>query len=191
MNRKTLIVVMLTFLTFNLFGQITPPEKKPYNIGLSLGYGGVGFPFFPSADFSVKSTSLRISPGYQSLSGGVAQELFGLSEIYHQWKWVASAYFSKSRPNGMWPGGIGVNGVGENVNRMMMLTGVKTYLGTRMYTYLQLGAMYSSFFRRETLILGVTPMVIEPYTEWTPYIEFSFGVNFFRNYRQVLDNIEE
>ncbi|MFN6945222.1 MAG: hypothetical protein ACK4ND_09760 [Cytophagaceae bacterium] len=182
MKKAFIILAILALSGSYLYAQVPKPERRDLNLGLSNGLGGVSYSFFPSLDLSYKTTSFRLSPGFVALSAGVTQELFPISDIYYQWKWVVSGYYFMSKRDGTWPG-VGTFGVqSDDVNRFALLTGLKMLIGSRFYSYLQFGILHS----RYSSIDEVLPTgIIRPrpaFVEWLPYLEFSIGINLFRNY---------
>lgn len=164
-------LTILCFLScFNLFGQIVPPEKKKFNIGIYDGIGGVNFSPIPSADIQAFNTTLRLAPGNDYWAAGIYQELLPLSKTFYNWRWIVSAGYGSRKEEGLFYGG-GSTVISKG-NSLIVLTGLKAYFGSRFYSQFQLGYINTHYKttnfpdKREN---GV-------------YFEFGLGVNIFKSF---------
>ncbi|WMJ73077.1 hypothetical protein RCC89_07870 [Cytophagaceae bacterium ABcell3] len=180
------LIVLLCILSHHASAQLPLPERRSLNIGVAAGLGGASYSYFPSVDMSYRTTSLRVSPGFRDMSVGVAQEILPISEVYYQWKWVGSFYYIRSKYDGTWPGVGTFIFSSEDAHRFAALTGLKLLFGSRFYSYLQVGVIHSRYEgvnrERDGAFLSR-----EAYGEWMPYLEFSIGINFFRNYSKEIE----
>jgi hypothetical protein len=189
MKYKSLFFLLLFVITAGqLFSQIEKPKKKPFNIGVYEGIGGVNINSFPALDLSYKSTMLRVSPGYLAFTAGLSQEIMRVSPTFFNCYWVASLYYSKSSYNGIYAHSH-VKKMDERPDksqRLMLLTGAKIYFAKRWYSIAQLGVQYISHERYTSTFNPVSGIVFvinnPPKKEILPYFEFGIGFNLFKTY---------
>lgn len=147
--------------------QIQPPERKPFNLGIFSGIGGLNFTPIPGVDLYYKGNILRLAPGYKVVGGGYIREILPLSKVFYNWYWIASLYGAAGKESDRY-----AQNVESAYCRGILLTGAKVYFSRRWFTQLQGGA---SYVRYKTPGLKDHQMV-------TAYFEFSLGVNIFKSY---------
>jgi hypothetical protein len=172
---------------FQAFSQIEKPKKKPFNVGIYEGIGGVNLNSFPALDLNYKSTMLRVSPGYMAFSAGISQEITTFSRNFFNCYWIASAYYSVSAYKGIYAHKRveKMSSPPDNSERIILLTGAKIYFGKHWYTIAQLGAQYinhkhyiSTYAPANAIITVDNPQK----KEILPYFEFGIGFNIFKTY---------
>jgi hypothetical protein len=171
--KKFSLLLAIALFAFNLSSaQIKRPDKRPFNMGILSGLGGLNFTPIPELDIHYKGNILRLAPGYKVLGAGYIREILPLSpEIFYNWYWIGSLYGAmgtKENIYGLKPG----ETVVSNYYRAFVLTGTKVYFLKRFYSQIQGGISYT-----ETKTAGFPTD-----TELTPYFEFSLGINLFKNY---------
>lgn len=160
------LFIIFLFVTTAAFSQDNNElQRRPFNVGTFVGYGGASLAPIPTLDLRYKGTTVRIAPGYNYNGGGVIQELFPISKSFYNVYWIASAFYVQ-----------GTQSIHDDVltdfKSVSVLGGLKYYMGTRFYSELQLGAEY-----RNKTTVGFSD---ENKTSF--YFEFGFGINLFRNY---------
>jgi hypothetical protein len=191
MKFKSIFFLFLFFITgFQAFAQIEKPKKKPFNIGIYEGIGGVNLNSFPSVDLNYKSTMFRISPGYLAFSAGVTQELGNFSRNFFNCYWVVSGYYSVSSYNGIYAHKHveKMDDRPEKSQRVAILTGAKIYFRKHWYAIAQLGAQYISHESYLSTYSTIPePIMIPAKKEILPYFEFGIGFNIFQTYPTAKD----
>src|SRR6185437_16591430 len=76
-------------------------KKRLFNLGISIGAGGVNNLLNPSADLSIKGTMLRGVYGPFVEGGGISQQLFRLSPSARAY-WNISVNYLYSQLNGFY-----------------------------------------------------------------------------------------
>ena len=188
MKYKSLFFLLLFVITaVQSFSQIEKPKKKPFNIGIYEGIGGVNFNSFPALDLNYKSTMFRVSPGYLAFSAGLSQEIMRISPTFFNCYLIASLYYSKSSYNGIYAHSH-VKKMDERPDksqRVALLTGAKIYFAKRWYSIAQLGIQYVSHERYTSTFTAYSSVFVidnAPKKEILPYFEFGIGFNLFKTY---------
>jgi hypothetical protein len=172
MKKRSVLFLSLIF-TFSLsFAQIKTPEKRPFNIGIFSGVGGINFTPIPGIDLTYKGTNLRLAPGYRVYSLGVTQQIMPLSEVFYNWYWIGSLYGAIGKEDDLFATGPGLKVSTSDFTNGILLTGVKVFFSLRWYSQLQAGAIYTKY---ETPGYPSDESV-------APYFEFNIGFNLFRSY---------
>lgn len=169
-------LTVLCFLScINLFGQIVPPEKKKFNIGIYDGIGGVNFSPIPAADIHAFNTTLRLAPGNDYWAVGIYQEILPLSKAFYNWRWIFSAGYGARKEEGLYYGG-GPTVISKG-NSLILLTGLKAYFGSRFYSQFQLGYIDTQYKTEN----------FPDKRENGVYFEFGLGVNIFKSFKKKAD----
>jgi hypothetical protein len=164
------------FLVFLLagaisFAQIKTPDKKPFNVGIFSGIGGLNFTPIPGVDLQYKGNILRLAPGYRVMGAGYIREILPLSEVFYNWYWIGSLYGAIGKEDnllGATPG----ETITSTTYKGIVMTGAKVYFHRRWYSQIQGGVSYTQY----------KASGFPTDTELSPYFEFSLGINLFRNY---------
>jgi hypothetical protein len=190
MKYKIVFFLFLFFINgLQSFSQIEKPKKKPFNIGIYEGFGGVNANSFPSVDLNYKRAMFRLSPGFQTISAGLMFELKSITPTFFNCYWVASVYGSGSSYKGFYARKqvAKLEHRTDYAQRLAVLTGVKIYFGKRWYSIAQLGVQYINT-DAYTIVSpqpnGLADVVfLNPHKrEWLPYFEFGIGINIFKTY---------
>jgi hypothetical protein len=176
MKQKLYLFFTLLFLSHLSLSQIKTPDKRPFNIGIFSGVGGLNFTPIPGIDLHYKGTILRVAPGYHDNGIGIIREILPLSEVFYNWKWIASVYGAIGKEKDVYASLAGKSLTTTDV-KGTVLTGAKVYFSKRWYSQLQLGLIYTKHN---------TPGYPSD-DELGPYFEFSLGVNIFKNYTNEED----
>jgi len=177
-NKIILVVLLSSIFCSACFCQVETASRRNFNIGISDGIGGsYFFRLIPALDLRYKNINLRIAPQPGAIGGGISYEILPLSKIYKDAYWIVSAYGSY--------GTYTQSVVDTNIKSsdpyskskisyysFMGMTGVKLYLGGRAYSQFQIGAI-------NTNNKNVFKYNNSNFTSL--YLEFSIGVNLFRN----------
>lgn len=166
MYKQHILFIFFLFSSTMAFSQVEAPTRRPFNLGTFVGFGGASIAPIPTLDIRYKGTTLRIAPGYNYNGGGVVQELFPISKSFYNVFWIASAFYVQGTQNS------NHDHVLTDYKAISVLGGLKYYMGTRFYSELQLGVEYR---QKET------PGFSDE-NKTSPYFEFGFGVNLFKNY---------
>ena len=174
--RKLLVLFLINILSFNSFSQIKAPQRRNFNIGISDGLGGsFFFKLIPALDLRYKKINLRIAPQPSEIGGGLSYEVLPFSKVYKDAFWIVSAYGG----SGKYTQSIFDNTQNSFVSSKisyysaMIMTGAKLYLGNRAYSQLQIGVIHTNS----------SALLKYDNSKFTSlYVEFSVGVNLFRNY---------
>ncbi|MBX9853078.1 MAG: hypothetical protein K2X86_15150 [Cytophagaceae bacterium] len=172
---------VLLFILFSLFplisySQIKTPDKRPFNIGIFSGIGGLNFTPIPGLDLHYKGTLLRLAPGYRVYGGGVIREIMPLSEVFYNWYWIASLYGAVGKEDYL-HGPATKTKVTSTYYKGIFLTGAKVYFSLRWYSQLQGGIAYTQY---------KTPGFSSD-ESFSPYFEFTLGLNLFKSYVNELN----
>lgn len=169
-----LSLLLFLFLFQSAFAQ---EESRNWNIGISEGFGGVHYFFFPSIDFSYKRHTFRVSPMLPAQSFAYQIEMLHLIEkSTESLDLIASLAYTHS--NDLWQIPVGK---GERIwfiptNRLSLLTGIRYDFGKRMTLGIMLGAALQKI--RDTGNLAVYERLE---LQLKPGFEASFGVRLFQN----------
>lgn len=173
MIKRFLLILILFVSTFVSFGQTESPQRRVFNIGTFVGWGGASVAPIPTLDLRYRGTTLRIAPGYHYNGIGITQEVFPLSKSFYNVYWLASAYYVQ-----------GTQEIHPNVitdyTSISGLVGIKYYMGTRFFSEFQLGVVNS---KKTTPGYDTT-------NKLSPYFEFGIGINLFRNFPKKTIKIE-
>ena len=179
--KKVLIVVFISALSFKCFSQVQAPERRKFNIGISDGIGGsYFFKFIPALDVRYKSINLRVAPQPGEIGGGLSYEILPFSKIYKDAYWIVSAYGSYGKyTQSVYDSTIKnknpqLDYINSQINyySAMIMTGAKLYLGGRAYSQFQIGVIHTNS----------SDLLKYNSSKFTSlYVEFSVGVNLFRN----------
>jgi hypothetical protein len=168
--RRIVILVGLFLMSFNIFAQISTPEKRKFNVGFYGGLSILKFRPMVSVDVSYRGATLRLMPNYNYYSIGYSQEIAKISPVFYNLYWTASVY-----------GGYGI----DKENQVSTIeydkitytaivnTGLKTYFSRRMYSHIMGGVVYN-----QHVVEGLSSTT----TEILPYFEFGIGCNIFKTY---------
>lgn len=155
--------------------QIKTPDKRPFNVGLFSGIGGLNFTPIPGLDLHYKGNILRVAPGYRVMGAGYIREILPLSEVFYNWYWIGSVYGAIGKEDDL------VGSLGKTITstfyKGFVLTGAKVYFHRRWYSQIQGGVSYTEY-KAEGFPID---------TEFSPYFEFSLGVNLFKSYLNEAD----
>jgi hypothetical protein len=169
-------ITSLLFLFFSastlLVAQIKTPDKKPFNIGIFSGVGGVNFTPIPGIDLHYKGTLLRIAPGYHVNSIGLIREIIPFSKVFYNCYWIGSLYGASGFEFNKYGSPDPTVSLRSDFTKGMLMTGAKVYFAKRWYSQLQAGLSYTKY---------KTPGYSDD-KEYAPYFEFCLGINFFKNY---------
>jgi hypothetical protein len=192
MKYKFFTIILISLFSFQSFAQISKPQKRKFNVGISTALGGLNFSFFPSVDLNYKNTMLKISPGFMAFSAGISQEIMPLSVAFYNVRWIVSAYYSYGSYKGIYAKKFvsKLNSLPDNVSRGILLTGVRVYFGKRWYSTSQFGIAYSSFREYSTDITypinstsSITLKQTIPASQSViPFVEFGIGFNIFKTF---------
>lgn len=152
------------------------PNKASFNIGIFSGLGGVNFSPIPGLDLQYKGNILRFAPGKNIMAGGYIREIGRLAKTYKNWYWIGSVYFAQGKEKALYPNSVGnpyIEVITRNY-RGILLTGLKAYLGNRVYSQMQAGCIYTQYH---------TERFADKRT-FGPYFEFSIGINIWKNFRK-------
>ncbi len=169
---RIIVVVGLFLMSFSLFGQISTPDKRKFNIGV---YGGLSiWKYRPMAsiDVSYRGATLRLMPNYNYYSVGYTQEILKISPVFYNLYWTGSIYAGYGLDHDMAPY-ISNEEYDIKIYTAVVNTGLKTYFGKRLYTHIMAGVMYN---QKEIAFLSKTK------TEVLPYFEFGLGIQIFKTY---------
>ena len=176
MLKHGILFIVFLWLSSAVYAQSGIPQRRNFNVGTFVGIGGASIAPIPTLDVRYKGTTLRIAPGYNYNGGGIVQEILPISKSFYHVYWIASAFYVQ-----------GTQSIHDNVltdfKSMLVLGGVKYYMGTRFYSELQLGVEY----RQKT-----TPGFSDE-NKTSPYFEFGIGINLYRNFPKkefVIDSDE-
>jgi hypothetical protein len=176
MIQRLALLFSLIFFSSLTYSQIKTPDKRPFNIGIFSGIGGVNFTPIPGLELHYKGTLLRVAPGYKVNSIGVVREIMPLSKIFYNWQWIGSLYGSIGEEDDV-RGLLPKQTLTTTFYRTSLMTGVKVYFSKRWYSQLQAGASYIEY---------KTPGYPTD-NEVLPYFEFNLGINLFKNYKNEED----
>lgn len=164
-KQPLLFIFFLLFTTAAYSQHENEPQRRRFNVGTFIGYGGASLAPIPTLDLRYKGTTLRLAPGYNYNGGGLVQELLPISKSFYNVYWIASAFYVQ-----------GTQSIHDNVltdfKSVSVLGGLKYYMGTRFYSELQLGVEY-----RQKTTTGFSDD-----NKTSPYFEFGIGINLYRNY---------
>ncbi len=169
---RIVVALGLFLISFNLFAQISTPEKKKFNAGL---YGGLSiWKYRPmvSLDLSYRGATLRLMPNYNYYSIGYTQEIAKLSPVFYNLYWTASVYAGYASDTEALPS-VSATEFQKDTYIGIVSTGLKTYFAKRLYTHIMAGVMYN---QHETRGLGKSE------TQVVPYFEFGLGIQLFKTY---------
>lgn len=175
MSARAALTILCLLSCFNIFGQIVPPEKKKFNIGIYDGIGGVNFSPIPAADIHAFNTTLRLAPGNDYWAIGIYQEILPLSKVFYNWKWIVSTGYGSRKEEGLFYGG-GPTVISKG-NSLILLTGLKAFIGSRFYSQFQLGYI-NTHYKTENF---------PDKRENGVYFEFGLGVNIFKSFKKKAD----
>lgn len=171
MIQRHCLLFALFLFSFQSYSQIKTPEKKPFNVGVFTGIGGMNYTPIPGLDIHYKGTLLRFAPGYRVNSIGIIREIMPLSRVFYNWYWIASVYGSRGEKDNLFGAGRYTT-ITSDFNRFVFLTGAKAYFSNRWYTQLQAGFLYTKYITKG----------FPSDKEYSPYFEFSLGINLFKNF---------
>ncbi len=162
-------------LTLSLVALAQPEtSRRPWNVGVNLGVGGMNQAFFPSAELLHKGTALRVSPGIGTFSIGVSQEVYALRPS-NDLQVIVSGYYSRTQVTDEWLGadvsGLGVN---DTFWGVFVMGGVKAYFGQHGFSYMQLGLHYLDYSKENRLPSNTTAL--------RPALEFGIGLHLWKNF---------
>lgn len=172
MIRSISLIIVFISITYFSYGQSDKPVRRKFNIGTFVGIGGASFAPIPTFDIRYRGTSLRLAPGYKYNGLGITQELFPLSKSFYNVFWLASVYYVKGTEKKF-------AYATTDYTSISALIGLKYYMGTRFFSELQLGVETRS---------KTTPGYAS-ISAVSPYFEFGFGINLFRNYPKKIEQI--
>jgi hypothetical protein len=194
MKYKIIFFLFIFFIAgLQAFSQIDKPKKRPFNIGIYEGIGGVNLNSFPAIDLSYKSTMFRLSPGYLALSAGITQDIIPFSRNFFNCYWIVSGYYSVSFYNGVYAHKHveKMDDRPDNSQRVMLLTGAKINFAKHWYAIAQLGAQYINHARyTSSYAQSASPTLVvdnPAKKEILPYFEFGLGFNIFKTYPSTND----
>jgi hypothetical protein len=178
MTQRILLLFTLIFFSTFSYSQIKTPDKRPFNIGIYTGIGGVSYTPIPGVDIHYKGTLLRLAPGYKVNSVGLIREIMPMSKIFYNWYWIGSLYGSLGTDEGLYGSAAGRSGLLKStIYKGMILTGAKVYFGKRWYSQLQGGFLYTKY----------KTSGYPSDDEVSPYFECILGINLFKNYTNEAD----
>lgn len=170
MKKLTILLGLILSYHFSI-SQIKTPDKRPFNVGIFSGIGGLNFTPIPGLDLHYKGNILRLAPGYRVAGAGYVREIIPLSEVFYNWYWIGSVYGAIGKEDDIY-GSPTFEKVTTTYYKGFVLTGAKVYFHRRWYSQIQGGISYTEY---------KTPgYPID--TEFSPYFEFSLGLNLFKNY---------
>lgn len=176
MIQRLALLFLLIFFSSLTYSQIKTPEKRPFNIGLFSGLGGINYTPIPGLELHYKGTLLRLAPGYKVNSVGIVREIMPLSKIFYNWHWVASIYGSIGEEDDV-RGFAYKQSITTTSYRTSVMTGAKVYFSKRWYSQLQAGV---SFIKYKTPGYPTDDEIV-------PYFEFNLGINLFKSYKNEED----
>jgi hypothetical protein len=173
MKKASFLIFFICLIFSSAHAQIKTPDKRPFNIGLFTGLGGVVLnPPIPALDIHFKGNILRVAPGYRDFAGGYTREIMPLSKVFYNWFWIGSLYGGIQKEDNLYPP-LSARGVATTTHYSgMLLSGVKTYFAKRWYSQFQLGLKYN---------VDKTPDYANK-SSFMPYFEFTIGINLFKNF---------
>jgi hypothetical protein len=174
MRKVFVFLCSVCLLGLQVHAQQDNPSRRVFNVGTFVGFGGVSVSPIPTLDLRYRGTTLRLAPGYNYNGLGITQELLPISKSFYNVYWLASVFYVNGTKDKY-------DDVTSTYNSYSILAGIKYYMGTRLYSELQLGTQYT-----ET----TTPNHAST-SEWLPYFEFGIGINLFRNYPKKVFVIDE
>jgi hypothetical protein len=159
------LILFIAFANQVCEAQITVPERRKFNLGLSISaYGQSGSQLnpIPSLNLKYRGTNLSLNKGLHDFTIGLSQEIKPLSIAFSNVFFIGSGNFSTGQTE-----------VGEpelvDFQSYSLLGGVRYYMGKRFYGNLQFGGIYIDYQNvKDSIIL--------------PHIEFALGFNFWPNF---------
>lgn len=156
-------------MTSTCYSQISHPEKRPFNVSLFDGLGGVNVTPIPAVDVHYKGGGLRLAPMPGGITGGLNWEIMRISEVFYNWYWIASACYGIGKEKSYFG-----PKKDADVKRGFLLSGVKVYFGKRFYSQFELGVIREAYKYRDISQL-----------KYSPYYEFGLGINLFPSYKPM------
>jgi hypothetical protein len=179
MRNFIVLIIAYIFVSSAAYSQISTPVKRPFNIGVFTGIGGVNFSPIPGVDLGYNKTFLRVAPGYKAMGVGVIREIIPFSPVFYNCIWVASLYGGIEYKDDVRAPQIITDHLTTKYTKAMLMSGARLYFLKRCYSQFQLGLMYS---KEETV-------GYDDITKLNPYFEFSIGINIFKTY--VNEEVDE
>lgn len=158
-------VLFLLLVVHTVTAQIETPPRKPFNVGVFIGYGGASYVPIPALDVRYRGTNLRLAPGIRYNGIGISQEIIPISKTFYNCYTIASFHYVKGDLDKH-------RGVATDFESYSLLAGLKYYVGGRFYTELQVGINKT---------INTTPGYDDA-DPTGPAFLFGFGINIFKNF---------